>query len=65
MSVEKEIEALKFLLACFFDKPENEVERYKLIRGKVLENEYVRTYARFSETELKEQLRVLHYYGDE
>jgi len=62
MSVEKEIEALKFLLAY---KPENEVERYKLIRGKVLENEYVRTYARFSETELKEQLRVLHYYGDE
>ena len=58
-AVEKDIDAVKLILACFFDEPENNVERNKLIRRKVAENENVKTYARFSEAELKEQLRFL------
>ena len=59
MSIEKEIEAVKFILACFFDEPDNLVERNNLIRGKVGENELIKTYADFSKVELKEQLIAL------
>ena len=59
MSLAKEIEALKIILNCFFDEPENVVERNKLIKRRVAENEHVKTYARFSEEELKRQLEIL------
>eukprot|EP01036_Dinobryon_divergens_P032238 gene32238-41783_t len=57
--VNKEIDAVKLILACFFDEPKNVVERNKLIIGKVVKNEHVKIYAGFSEEELKEQLRFL------
>ena len=55
--VEKEIAAVKFLLGSFFDDP-SEVERKKLIKKEVLTNSHVKTYARFSEEELKLQLGI-------
>ena len=66
MSLAIEIEALKIILNCFFDEPENVVERNKLIRRTVAENEHVKTYARFSEEELKRQLEILQsqLYGE-
>ena len=54
--IEKDINALKLILACFYDEPDNIIERKKLIRRKVEENEHVKTYASFSEAELREQL---------
>jgi hypothetical protein len=43
-------------LACFFDEPEDAVERNKLIRAKASENERIKTFGRLSERELKEEL---------
>ena len=59
MSVQEEITAVKFILACFYDQPDNEVQRNELIKTKVEENTWVKTYANFSVPELKEQLRGL------
>ena len=59
----KDIDAVKLILQCFLDEPENNVKRNKLIRRKVAENEDVKTYGRFSEAELKEQLRFLQGQG--
>jgi hypothetical protein len=59
VAVEKDIDAVKLILACFFDEPENNAERDKLIRRKFAGNEQMKSYARFSEAELKEHLRFL------
>jgi hypothetical protein len=59
MFVGKKIEAVESILECFFDEPENEVKRNELIKAKVAENKWVKTYARFSENMLQEQLRAL------
>jgi len=56
--LEKEIEAVKFLLASFFDDP-TEAERTGAIREKAVENVQVKVYARMSEAELKQQLVAL------
>jgi hypothetical protein len=60
MSVDKEIEAVKFLLGSYFGSP-SESERTDLITNQFQEtkNEYLKTYAEFSKAELKEQLIVL------
>jgi len=56
--IEKEIQAVKFLLASFFDDPP-EVERKKAITKKAAENEYVKVNARLPEKRLQEQLWFL------
>ena len=56
--LEKDIEAVKFLLGSFFGDP-SEVDRQALIRAEAAENKYVKTYADFSKEELKGQLRIL------
>jgi uncharacterized protein (DUF608 family) len=53
-----EIEAVKFLLASFFDNP-IEAERQLSIVEKAETNAHVKTYADFSKQELKEQLSAL------
>jgi hypothetical protein len=60
MSIEKEIEAVKFLLGTFFGGP-LENERTGLITNhfEATKNEYLKTYAEFSNEELKEQLIAL------
>ena len=55
-----EIEAVKFILECFYDHSENENERNKLIKEKVKENPNIKTYARFSEALLQNQLQIFH-----
>ena len=55
MSIENKIEAVEFLLASFFGNP-NEALREIFIIEKAVTNEHIKTYARFSEAELKEQL---------
>ena len=58
MSIEKEIVAVKSLLASFFGNP-NEADREIRIREEAVTNEYIKTYAEFSKAELKEQLQAL------
>jgi hypothetical protein len=51
--VEKDIEAVKFILACFYYCPHDKENRDKLIREKLLENDMIAVYGRHSEDELK------------
>jgi hypothetical protein len=53
VTVEKDIEAVKFILACYFKYPHDEQKRNKLIKKKVLQNDMVAVYGRHSEDELK------------
>ena len=57
-TVEKEIEAVKFLLGSFFGNPED-YERQQSIVEKAATNDHIKTYAEFSEVELREQLTAL------
>ena len=60
MSVmEKEIEAVKFLLESFFEEPANETARNILIKKEVEVNKHVKKFASFSIQELKGQLNFL------
>jgi hypothetical protein len=60
MSVEKEMEAVKFLLGSFFGSPpENERTELIVEQFETTKNEYLKTYAEFSKAELKGQLIVL------
>jgi hypothetical protein len=43
--VEKDIEAVKFILSCFFKYPHDEQKRNKLIKKKVLQNDMIAVYA--------------------
>ncbi len=58
MSVEKKIEAVEFLLASFFGNPK-ETERERSIAEKAATNEHIKTYGRFSENKLQDQLTAL------
>jgi hypothetical protein len=52
-TVEKRVEAVKFILSCFFDEPHDEEKRNKLIKKKVLQNDMIAVYGRHSKDELK------------
>jgi hypothetical protein len=58
-TVEKRVAAVKFILACFFDEPHDEEKRDKLIREKVLQNDMIKVYGRYSVEKLQELLQVL------
>jgi len=57
-SVEKEIDAIKILLASFFGGP-SEAQRQKSIVCKAAENDSVKIYAGYSAEKLQEQLTYL------
>lgn len=59
-AVEKEIEAVKFLLASFSLNP-IEAERSKSIREKFGTNHYLPVYAKFSHEALQKQLEALQF----
>jgi hypothetical protein len=56
--VQKDIEAVKFILACFFKYPHDEEKRDKLIREKVLQNDMIAVYGMYSKDELKGILKL-------
>jgi hypothetical protein len=59
VTVEKDIEAVKFILACFFDEPHDEQKRDKLIKEKVLQNDMIKVYGMYSKEKLQDSLQVL------
>jgi hypothetical protein len=56
VKVEKDIEAVEYILQCFYYCPHDEEKRDERIREKVLENDMIAVYGRHSEDELKKIL---------
>jgi hypothetical protein len=53
VKVEKDIEAVKYILQCFYYCPHDEEKRDERIREKVLENDMIAVYGMYSKDELK------------
>jgi hypothetical protein len=56
VTVEKDIEAVKFILACYFKYPHDDQKRNKLFKKKYLQNDMIAVYGMYSKDELKEIL---------